>query len=910
MANGLGETESMSEPLTKRERNILAHLANDHSSEEIARLETLAHGSVKWYIHQIYAKLNVRSRKEAISRARELGLLASKPSGSLPSVPRNNLPRQLTSFIGRASEIATLGRLVSQFPLVTLTGSGGTGKTRLALQVGTHTVDSFVDGVWLVSLAPLDDPGLVPQVAASALGMQTIPRADAVQAISQFISAKHLLIVLDNCEHLINAAAELAYALLQACPRLHILATSREMLAVIGEKTVRCQPLSLPAQQVQPSLEDAAQSEAVRLFIERAQAVSTSFSLTEANATQIAQICSRLDGIPLAIELAAARLRVLSLEQIVTRLDNVFYLLTGGLRVALPRHQTLKSLIDWSYDLLSAQEQQMLCRLSVFAGSWTLEAAEAVCTCQACGAPILLDEVLGLLSGLADKSLVEVLPTADAPAAPPRYRMLEMIRHYGRSRLAESSGIELFHEVHLDYYRGLAARAESHLRAWDSRVWMERLEQELPNLRVALEWSLSGGSVVHGLSLASSLYWYWFYSPHNLEGLDWLNRLLAAEETGRVGRAEVGEALVERQWARGKALISSGFMGVLTHQPDSQAPQEATAIFEPLKERFPLENAYAQWNLGNKSLDEYMEMARAVRSSWLQGAVLMNQSSIAFWFGDLDRAWETAQNGLDIGEESGDLGLIGNFLWKQGSLALMQGRFSQAAQLYQRSGEMYRQSGDSGFCLVTLRFPAWLALAQGQYAEALRLSQTQMERSRDLNILWVYVDGLGLMAWTALTLGDEDKAVEWAVMALKLRGRVSEDLLAQARYVLARLSLRRGKLDEANGYLCDFVVHNFHNFPHVLLGVQLFAILAARRGQFERAAVLFGAQSFLADNLMNIIPPPEREAYHEILTAVRQALSVDEFAAAWDKGKAMDTLQAIEFAHPDAVITDTFIRRS
>ena len=302
--------DSFQEPLTRRERNILAHLAEHHSGREIAALEVLALTSVKYYIHQVYAKLGVNRRSEAVARAKELGLLNPEVANVMPSVsPNHNLPRQFSSFVGREKEIAQLHALVCVYPLVTLTGSGGTGKTRLALQTAGRALPDFPGGVWFVDLAPLSDPALVPLVAATALGLHGVARESALPQLCATIAFRRLLLVLDNCEHLIQAAAELAHALLSACPALHILATSREILAVGGEHALRCPPLTLPAPSERLDADQLAQFEAVRLFGERAAQASPGFRLDEASAPLVRQVCASLDGIPLAIELAAARLR-------------------------------------------------------------------------------------------------------------------------------------------------------------------------------------------------------------------------------------------------------------------------------------------------------------------------------------------------------------------------------------------------------------------------------------------------------------------------------------------------------------------------------------------------------------------------------------------------------------------------
>jgi predicted ATPase/DNA-binding CsgD family transcriptional regulator len=890
-----GETPiDTSEKLTRRELDILAHLKNGKSSQEIAELESLAYTSVKWYIHQIYTKLGVSSRAEAILRARDLGLF-EREAVPAPAAPSSNLPRQLTSFIGRADEIATLLGQVSMLPLVTLTGSGGTGKTRLALQVGLQAVETFADGVWLVSLAQLDDPDLVPQVAASTLGLRDLSRDTTIPILCQFIGAKHLLLILDNCEHLIGAAADLAYALLQACPRLHILATSRELLGVAGEKAHRCPPLSLPDSQAHPSFAELTQFEALRLFYERGQSASAAFTPSAANALQVAHICQRLDGIPLAIELAAARLRILSLEQIAARLDNVFHLLTGGVRAALPRHQTLKALIDWSYDLLSPTEQQLLCRLSVFVGNWTLEAAEAVGSCPPCGAAIPPEEIIGLLGQLADKSLIERIAVPEGSAAQPRYRILEMIRQYAQHRLEETGGVAVLRERHLDYYRELALRAEAELRSKTGRQWVERLEDELPNLRGAMEHALSG-SVVKGLHLAAGLYWFWFMTSHRLEGHEWLDALLAAEEAGRAARADEGAALIERKLARGKALNTSVYMGILVGRDGTQQIAESVAIFESLNGLFPEDAAYARFLQGGRTLEEYLEEARAIGCQWLMGEILFQQALRAHWAGELAQAKRIVQEGLLVRNAISDYTGRGGFLWTLGTLHFMENDLAAAEELYEAGRRSHWEGGDMELYVFSLHLPAWLALAQGRYIESIRLSQSQLEQGLAMNVLWVSSDAYGGLAWAALLMGDAAKAEAYGREALKLRGRVGENFLSVARYVLSRLLMQRGELAEARAHLCEFVAHNYHSWPPVQLGIQLFGMLALAEAQPARAATLFGAQAAISDKLMNVIPLPERQAYQEALSAVRSQLSAEELAAAWEQGAAMTTREAIAYA--------------
>ena len=389
-------------------------------------------------------------------------LPADFPRLNTLDIAPNNLPALLSSFIGRQTQIAEVQRHVAQSRLLTLTGPGGCGKSRLAIQVATHLQADFPDGVWLVELAPLSDPAFVPQTVAFALGAREDPARPIQAVLADVLRPKAALLVLDNCEHLLDACAELSDGLLCACPRLHILASSREALGITGEVAYRVPSLATADPSRLPPLADLARVEAVRLFVERAAAVRPGFELTEQNAPAVAQIVRRLDGIPLAIELAAARMKALSALQIAQRLDDRFRLLTGGSRTALPRQQTLRATIDWSYDLLSEPEQRLFCRLAVFRGGWTLEAAEAVCAGPDLSGfqNLTSRDVLDLLIELVNKSLVNV-EEQDGEA---RYSRLETIRQYGCQKLEDSGELDAMRRRHLDYFLDFAARSDRESR--------------------------------------------------------------------------------------------------------------------------------------------------------------------------------------------------------------------------------------------------------------------------------------------------------------------------------------------------------------------------------------------------------------------------------------------------------------
>ena len=659
---------------------------------------------------------------------RELGVEPSEETerlrrvileGYLPASARathsSNLPTPLTSFIGRERDMAEIQRLLATSRLLTLTGAGGCGKTRLALEVARGVTEEYPDGVWLVDLAALPDPALVPATVVGALGLCEEPHQALPTTLVDYLQPRHSLLLLDNCEHLITACAQLAETALRACPSLRVLVTSREPLRIAGELTWVVPPLSVPDAQRLPPPEDIARYEAVQLFVERARAVLPDFAIGSQNSPIVAQLCWRLDGIPLAIELAAARVKVLSVEEIDARLDDGFRLLTGGSRTALPRHQTLKATLDWSYDLVSEKEQALFRRLAVFAGGFSLEAAEAVCS----GDEIETAEVLGLLTQLVEKSLVVAEPTAEAEV---RYRLLETLRQYGWTRLAESGEASAIQRRHVDTYLALAEQAKGLVfRGAEQIAWWDRLGQEYDNMRAALRWSIDSGEAEVALRLAAALWAFWFVRGHGSEGQRWLEEALS-----RGGGASAA--------ARAPALCAAGNLEWWALGDGERARElcmESIALYRELGDKQDL--AFTLGNLGMQVqsqgdhelattlVTEGLALYRELEDKWGIGMSLNLLAIAAQLRGDHEQAAALRDEGLPILREVGDKEGLAMMLARSGQLAQLQGDHEQATALCAEGLALFRDIGDKRdlpSCLETL---AAVASSQGQPERAARL---------------------------------------------------------------------------------------------------------------------------------------------------------------------------------------------
>jgi predicted ATPase/class 3 adenylate cyclase len=630
---------------------------------------------------------------------------------SLEATP-NNLPQQVTSFIGRELELAELKRLLGTTRLLTLLGVGGIGKTRIALHAAAEVMDDYPDGVWFVDLAPQSDAHLVPQTVASVLGVKEEPGHTVAEALVRYVSDKRLLLVLDNCEHLLQACAGLASQLLRAGGQLRILSASREPLRIAGETSYPVPALAVPDERTGFTREVLEHYEATRLFVHRAMASHPQFAVTSQSAAAIVDICRRLDGIPFAIELAAARVRTLPVETITARLSDRFRLLARGDQAALPRQQTLRALIDWSYDLLTEPEQVLLRRLSVFAGGWTLEAAERV----ASGGDLSEDDVLDLLSHLVDKSLVAL----DAGGS--RYRLLETVREYARECLDRSDDARMARLRHLEHFVAFAETARAALNGPDSAQWLSRLDLERENLLACHAWTVRARGIGEaGLKLAYALGPYWFMRGQPGLGLRMSTEAIAHPDAQ--GRTP----------ARYRALFGVGQHCCFTGRyEEAQTPlEESLAIARELSDRAHVARVLqplgmAAFGRGDRSaarshMEEAVKLAREIGDKRELAAALNGLAQLHRIEGELDPAEPLYAQVVELGREVGDRESVGIGLLNLAMVAIGRGLSDRAQAILIEAVDIAVDTGSKPLGQSTFDVCAGFAASLGEPKLAARL---------------------------------------------------------------------------------------------------------------------------------------------------------------------------------------------
>jgi predicted ATPase/class 3 adenylate cyclase len=742
----------------------------------VARLMSIGHGgqvllsaSTRELAHRVLPtgaslvdlglhRLKDLTEPEQVWQLAASGLLAEFPSlKSLSTIP-NNLPFAPTSFRGREQELEEVKSLLSQHKLVTLFGSGGVGKTRLAVQVAAEVLHHYPDGVWFADLAPIADPKLVSSVVAKVLGVNQVQGRSVDEAIQQWLKDKKAILILDNCEHLLETVAHLADAIVRHCPEVRMLATSRQSLGINGEVVHRLPSLAIPKAVAGLQVADALQYGAIALFVDRAKAADTRFSLSDSNAPIVAEICRHLDGIPLAIELAAARVKILSIPNLAQRLNERFKILTGGSRAALPRQKTLSALIEWSYELLTPEEQMLFARTAIFAGGFGLDAAAAVCAGEG------LDEVdiLDLVSSLADKSLV----VADTTGEQEHYHLLESTRAYALEKLITSAELQRLARCHGEYYRDKAQDADKAFNTTSTFAWFANVERDLDNYRAALDWGLSQAhDPVLGAVIAGSLEQMWYRGGLSVEGRYWIEPALA-----RISVAENPQTAAKLWLAL--AYLSSG-------RPKFEAAERAVSLYE--------------------SAGDDHGAARA----------RVHLAFVLYQMGLLQEASETSGRALATLRKCGDKAGVAGCLYVQGLIAFAKGAKAEARDFYAQALALYKVLGHEINTANLLSNLADLEFSDGHPERAMRLLEEALViDSRGADTLGVAIDHINSAAYR-MALGDVDGARTSAREGLRLsRSCQNAQCIAIALQYLALHAARVGQ-PQAAAKLLGFVTWKF-----------------------------------------------------------------------------------------------------
>lgn len=848
---------------------------------------------------------------------------------SLTALP-NNLPLQLTTLIGREEEIEETLRLLTQTRVLTLTGAGGCGKTRLGFHVGAELIDHYPEGVWWVELAAIGDPALVPTIVARTLRVREVSRQSVTDSLIDSLKDRRLLLILDNCEHLVTACSDLATALVRGCPSLSILATSREPLGVEGETSFRVPSLAF-GESDPKTPEELAAYDSTKLFLERARLVRPRFEITEENMAAVGLICRRLEGIPLALELAAARIRALSPERIAEQLSDRFRLLTGGVRGVLPRQRTLEASVDWSYQLLTEDERRLLHRLSVFTGSFGLEAAEEVGS----GGGIDRYAVLDLLGRLVERSLVQVEEGADN-----RYRLLETIRFFARQKLTDSGEADEARTRHLDHYVGLAESAEPQsagavFRGLGFAELRGRLASELDNVWTALEWALASGQTDKHLRI-SSLDAFWQVQPPSGEALKSIEAALSAPGGDRRLRAKALATAAPVFLGAGESAKARSFM------------EESAAISRELGDDRQLQRALTTlgfWELlwegqGVGTLDEAVRIAREMDDPALVVQPLMHLAVGQAFMGGLEAGMPSYEEAKALAQRTGQDQVLSFGTFAIGAIAGFFGHLGESRTMLARTIELAPGHAPAR------HFLAWTEASAGNFSAADELLDRShslaaaLSRPRPLDRdLMIDRDLLAVRAFCLRAAGDFDAAVASAEKSLSL-GRQDDQRIwvAMPLWILGATEIERGDLERADQLLEEAEsLGRLPSFPYVLgrtlhhrgrlararddlqlaedlqhealetmmsLGdlaglvevLEALAGLATVLESHREAARLLGAAQRLRDETGYVRFPIDAPAWEADRSAAISALGEEEFEAAWTEGAGLSLEEAVSYA--------------
>jgi len=833
------------------------------------------------------------------------------PLNTAKNVAVHNLPSQFTSFVGRGPQLAEVRKLLTECRLVTFTGAGGVGKTRLAVQVANQLADEHSDGVWYVDLAPITDPDLVPITVARALGLPDQPGGSTMDTVLRFVRDRQLLVVLDNCEHLLDACAELVVALLGRAPGLTLLATSREPIGMTGEATWRVPSLSLA-------------DEAIELFADRARLTQTSFTVTEDNTAVLAEICARLDGMPLAIELAAARVRALSLPEILDSLHDRFRLLTGGARTAVRRQQTLRASVDWSHALLTETERILFRRLAVFFGGFDLDAAQTVAGSGA----VERYQVIDQLSLLVDKSLV----VADNRGGTTRYRLLETVRQYALEKLGESGEADSVRSRHRDHYTAIAALLDAPAGS-DYEQRIEQADTEIDNLRAAFSWSRENSDVELALALASSLQPLWLARGRLREGLTWFDTALTDLDPQHPGVAPA---------ARARALADRAVLAIWVDAAESpDQAQQALVIARGVDDPALLARALTACGYVAAYFDaeaapgyfaEAIGLARALDDRWRLSQILTAQTvAAAFIAGDPIATRGPAEEGRDLADAIGNRFDSRRCRYWLAIAQLYQGDLAQAAAQFGEVAAEAEAAHDGVWEVNSLASQGIVLAYQGEAGAAREAADAAIQAAAEVGGVFAGIGYVALAA-AAVAAGDVAAALDataasphlsvlpqtaailrfWKTQAALAGGdliaarraadydvttatgfHLSQALTTRARVAIAQGEPEQAERDAHDALACAADVRAYLYIPDIL---ECLAVLAGEAGSHREAARFFGAAGAIRLHMGAVRFKVWDVANEASVAVLRDAMGEKDFDAAWAEGAALSTEEAIAYA--------------
>lgn len=816
--------------------NDAYEIKKDYGSEEIS-----------------FRDLGSRRLKDLIQPLRLYQIMSADIPADFPPLKTldarpNNLHVQLTSFIGREKEMKEIKKLLSVTRLMTLLGSGGTGKTRLSLQVAADLIDEFANGVYIAELAPVSDPAMIVQTIFDSLEIKEEPGRSPEETLTDYLRGKEMLIILDNCEHLIIECSGLAEMILRNCPKIKIIATSREALNCSGEQTYRLPSLSVPDKSIVNTPEQLTHYESVRLFIERALSVNHNFRVNNNNAPALAGICNRLDGIPLAIELAAARIKVLSVEKIYERLDNRFNFLTGGNRTALPRQQTLKALIDWSYDLLSEEEKKLWSRLSVFKDGWTLESAEEICSDE----KISKGEMLDLLSQLVEKSIIIYDEVKE------RYWILETIKQYGEEKLKESNEEEKFFTKHLDYFAEQSSLSKFKLSGKTNPEWLDKIETEHNNFISAIDWSVKCLKMDKGSLIASELGNFWTTRGHYLTGI------------------KIMESLLENVSGIRKETLSKLF-SISGDLFRSQGKYETAKMY----------------------YEKSFEISTELQNKKDISISLIGIGNVEAETGNFGKAKNYFEESLKVSRECNFYGGISFSLNNLGNVALVMGNFELAETYTKQSLEINRKSQNKGDIAYSLDTLGNLMVEKGN----LELAQEYLEES--LKLTKEIGDKSGI-AYSLMNLsgisnrnGNQEQALSYLEESLRLRIELDDKTgIAYSLFSIGSIFFEQKKYEQAREYYKESLIIRTALCDKLGIAYSLlsFSLIFNYDEKLISSVKILGAAETVFKSTGIEVNNTEFRLQSQLIKELHQKLSEEEFNKYFEEGKNLTLDEACQLA--------------